>query len=56
MADRNRRSSLWFWLLLLTLLAVVAVGVRAVTTADECEGRSSTWNWVPPGFECGPPR
>ena len=52
MANRNRQSTMWFWLLLVALVVVVVVGIRAVVTSEECDDRPTSWSWMPPGFEC----
>jgi hypothetical protein len=44
---------LWFWVLLVVLVAVVYGGARAAMTSEECDDRPRTWEWFPPGYVCG---
>jgi hypothetical protein len=52
MVDRNRRSTLWFWVLLVALVIAATVVARAWSTSNECDDRATEWSWWPPGFEC----
>ncbi len=53
MAARNRRSTFWFWILLVALVLTVVVGVRFVTTAEDCGDGPKSWQWFPPEWVCG---
>jgi len=50
---KTRRSMVWFWLFLVALVAVTFGGARAAMTSEECDDRPKTWEWFPPGYECG---
>lgn len=50
---RHRRSTRWFWFLLVVLVVGLYYGIVAASTIDHC-GRDAPryWNWVPPRWEC----
>lgn len=53
--DRNKRSSIWFWVLVVALaVAAVQVLVAASTYDDACPMADTprTWKVFPPGWEC----
>jgi hypothetical protein len=54
MVNRNRSSTVWFWILLVALLATAAYGIRAVSTAEDCGDRPKKWLWTEARWECGP--
>jgi hypothetical protein len=45
---------MWFWILLVALLAVAVYGIRAVSTAEDCGDRPKKWLWTEARWECGP--
>ena len=57
--DRNARSSIWFWLLVVALVVLAVEVLVAVSTFDDACASPDTprvWSVFPPEWECRPAR